>query len=76
MTNHNLLNSLSPIEEIIEDARNGKMYILIDEADRENEGDLIMPAQMVTSETINFMATWFLINKHTHSMAVDHFTGG
>ena len=30
----------------------------------------------IEAETINFQATWFLINKHTHSMAVDHFTGG
>ena len=47
---------ISPIKEIIEDARNGKMYILIDDPDRENEGDLILPAQMVTPKAINFMA--------------------
>ena len=41
MTNNNYLNLLTPIEEIIDDARNGKMFILVDEADRENEGDLI-----------------------------------
>ena len=41
MIDNNILNSLSPIEEIIHDARNGKMFILVDEADRENEGDLI-----------------------------------
>ena len=39
---------LSPIEDIIEDARNGKMFILIDDEDRENEGDLVIPAQMAT----------------------------
>ena len=50
-----ILNSLSPIEDIIEDARNGKMYILVDDPGRENEGDLIIPAQMVTPEAINFM---------------------
>jgi 3,4-dihydroxy 2-butanone 4-phosphate synthase/GTP cyclohydrolase II len=48
---------LSPIEDIIEDARNGKMFILIDDEDRENEGDLVIPAQMATPDAINFMAT-------------------
>jgi 3,4-dihydroxy-2-butanone 4-phosphate synthase len=47
---------LSPIEEIIEDARNGRMFILIDDASRENEGDLVVPAQMATPNAINFMA--------------------
>ncbi|ODR99103.1 3,4-dihydroxy-2-butanone 4-phosphate synthase [Methyloceanibacter methanicus] len=47
---------LSPIEEVIEDARNGRMFILVDAEDRENEGDLVIPAQMATSDTINFMA--------------------
>ncbi|MCB2050497.1 MAG: 3,4-dihydroxy-2-butanone-4-phosphate synthase [Novosphingobium sp.] len=46
-----------PIEEIIEEARNGRMYILVDDEDRENEGDLIIPAQMATPNAINFMAT-------------------
>jgi len=46
----------SSAEEIIEDARNGKMFVLVDDEDRENEGDLIIPAQMATPETINFMA--------------------
>ncbi|GAA5050309.1 3,4-dihydroxy-2-butanone-4-phosphate synthase [Erythrobacter westpacificensis] len=45
------------IEEIIEEARNGRMYILVDDEDRENEGDLIIPAQMATPDAINFMAT-------------------
>ena len=48
--------NISPIEEIIEEARNGKMYILVDDPDRENEGDLIVPAQMATPDAINFMA--------------------
>src|SRR5690606_30144035 len=48
--------ALASIEEIIEDARNGKMFILIDDEDRENEGDLVIPAQMATPEAINFMA--------------------
>ncbi|MEX0921137.1 MAG: 3,4-dihydroxy-2-butanone-4-phosphate synthase [Rhodovibrionaceae bacterium] len=47
----------SPIEEIIEEARNGRMFILVDNEDRENEGDLVIPAQMATPEAINFMAT-------------------
>lgn len=50
--------SLDYIEEIIEDARNGRMFILVDDEDRENEGDLIIPAQMATPERINFMATY------------------
>ncbi|ANU07934.1 3,4-dihydroxy-2-butanone-4-phosphate synthase [Paraurantiacibacter namhicola] len=45
------------IEEIINEARNGRMYILVDDEDRENEGDLIIPAQMATPDAINFMAT-------------------
>jgi len=51
------LSILSPIEDIIEDARNGRMFILIDEEDRENEGDLVIPAQMATPDAVNFMAT-------------------
>ncbi|HYL49221.1 MAG TPA: 3,4-dihydroxy-2-butanone-4-phosphate synthase [Stellaceae bacterium] len=46
----------SPIEEIIDAARNGKMFILVDDEDRENEGDLVIPAQMATPDAINFMA--------------------
>jgi len=49
---------LSPIEEIIEDAKAGRMFILIDDEDRENEGDLIIPAQMATPEAVNFMAKY------------------
>ncbi|MFD1880953.1 3,4-dihydroxy-2-butanone-4-phosphate synthase [Paracoccus pacificus] len=49
---------ISPIEEIIEDARNGRMFILVDHEDRENEGDLVIPAQMATPNAINFMATY------------------
>jgi len=47
---------ISPIEDIIEDAREGRPYILVDAEDRENEGDVIIPAQMATPEQINFMA--------------------
>ena len=48
---------LVPIEEIIDEARNGRMFVLVDDEDRENEGDLIIPAQMATPDAINFMAT-------------------
>ena len=47
---------LSLPEEIIDAARNGRMFILVDDEDRENEGDLIIPAQMASPEAINFMA--------------------
>jgi 3,4-dihydroxy 2-butanone 4-phosphate synthase/GTP cyclohydrolase II len=47
---------LSPIEDIIEDARNGRMFILVDADDRENEGDLVIPAQFATPDAVNFMA--------------------
>lgn len=47
---------LSPIEDIIDDARNGRMFILVDDEERENEGDLVIPAQMATPDAINFMA--------------------
>ncbi len=47
---------LSPIEEVVEDARNGRMFILVDAEERENEGDLVIPAQMATPDIINFMA--------------------
>jgi 3,4-dihydroxy 2-butanone 4-phosphate synthase/GTP cyclohydrolase II len=46
------------IEEAIEDIRNGKMIVVIDDEDRENEGDLLMAADQVTPEAINFMATY------------------
>ncbi|OHT18244.1 3,4-dihydroxy-2-butanone-4-phosphate synthase [Edaphosphingomonas haloaromaticamans] len=51
------MTDLSSIEEIIEDARNGLPYILVDADDRENEGDVIVPAQFATPRLINFMAT-------------------
>ena len=47
---------ISPIEDILEDARNGRPYILVDAEDRENEGDIIIPAQFATPDQINFMA--------------------
>ena len=49
-------DATSSVEEILEEARNGRMFILVDHEDRENEGDLIVPAQMATPEAINFMA--------------------
>ena len=53
-----MANKLNSIEEIIEDIRLGKMVILMDDEDRENEGDLIIAADKVTPEAINFMATY------------------
>ncbi|MEX2449618.1 MAG: 3,4-dihydroxy-2-butanone-4-phosphate synthase, partial [Rhodospirillales bacterium] len=50
--------ALSSIEEIIDDARNGRMFILVDDEERENEGDLVIPAQMATPQTVNFMAKY------------------
>jgi 3,4-dihydroxy 2-butanone 4-phosphate synthase/GTP cyclohydrolase II len=47
---------VSAIEDVIEDARNGRMFILMDADDRENEGDLVIPAQMCTPDAVNFMA--------------------
>lgn len=49
--------SLHSIEEAIDDIKNGKMVIVVDDENRENEGDFIMAAQNVTAEDINFMAT-------------------
>jgi 3,4-dihydroxy 2-butanone 4-phosphate synthase/GTP cyclohydrolase II len=49
---------LSSIEEILEDARQGRMFILVDDEDRENEGDLVIPASKATPEAINFMARY------------------
>jgi 3,4-dihydroxy 2-butanone 4-phosphate synthase / GTP cyclohydrolase II len=49
---------ISSIEELIEDARNGRMFILSDAEDRENEGDLVIPAQMCTPAAVNFMAKY------------------
>ena len=49
---------LSSAEDLIEEARNGRMFILVDDEDRENEGDLIVPAQFATPAAINFMARY------------------
>ena len=50
-------DAISSVAEIIEEARNGRMFILVDHEDRENEGDLVIPAQMATPDIVNFMAT-------------------
>ncbi|MGK7869329.1 3,4-dihydroxy-2-butanone-4-phosphate synthase [Falsiroseomonas sp. E2-1-a20] len=47
---------LSPTEELLEEARRGRMFILVDDEDRENEGDLVIPAQFATPDAVNFMA--------------------
>lgn len=49
-------NTLAPIEDILADARAGKMFILVDDEDRENEGDLVIPAQFADDKAVNFMA--------------------
>ncbi|MGB8076644.1 MAG: 3,4-dihydroxy-2-butanone-4-phosphate synthase, partial [Gallionella sp.] len=50
------MTGISPVQEIIDEMRAGRMVILIDEEDRENEGDLVFAAEFVTPEKINFMA--------------------
>jgi 3,4-dihydroxy 2-butanone 4-phosphate synthase/GTP cyclohydrolase II len=49
---------ISPTEELLEEARRGRMFILVDDEDRENEGDLVIPAQFATPDAINFMARY------------------
>ena len=49
---------ISPIEDILEEARRGRMFVLVDDEDRENEGDLVIPAQWATAEVVNFMARY------------------
>ncbi|HEX8233113.1 MAG TPA: 3,4-dihydroxy-2-butanone-4-phosphate synthase [Caulobacteraceae bacterium] len=60
---------ISPIEDVIEDAREGRPYVLVDAEERENEGDVIIPAQMATPEQINFMA------KHARGLICLAITG-
>ena len=50
--------SISSVQEIVADIKVGRMVILVDEEDRENEGDLVLAAEHVTPEAINFMAKW------------------
>ena len=47
---------ISPIEDIISEASKGNMFILVDAEDRENEGDLVIPAEDANADIINFMA--------------------
>ncbi len=60
---------VSPIAEVLDDLRNGRMVILVDAEDRENEGDLVIPAQMATPEAINFMAR-FGVDLIPHTLTV------
>lgn len=53
-----MLKKLSPIEDVIKDAAEGRMFILVDDEDRENEGDLVIPAQFADAEKVNFMAKY------------------
>lgn len=57
MTTNPSLPSIAPTQEIIAELRAGRMVILVDEEDRENEGDLVMAAEFITPEAINFMVT-------------------
>ena len=70
--------ALASPEEIIEAARNGRMFILVDDEDRENEGDLVIPAQMATPDAINFMAKYgrgliclALTKRRTEELGID-----
>lgn len=56
-THASYANAIASVPEIIAELRNGRMVILVDEEDRENEGDLVLAAQFVTPEAINFMVT-------------------
>lgn len=56
LENYIMLKQLSKIEDIIADAKAGRMFILVDDEDRENEGDLVIPAEKATPEIVNFMA--------------------
>ena len=60
---------LSSIEEIIADVRQGRMVILVDDEDRENEGDLVIPAEIADAEAVNFMA------KHARGLICLALTG-
>ena len=49
---------INSVEEILEDFRQGKMVLIMDDEDRENEGDLIVPAEKINADKINFMAKY------------------
>ena len=53
-----MIDQLAPIETILDDAKAGRMFILVDDEDRENEGDLVIPAEHANAQAINFMATY------------------
>jgi 3,4-dihydroxy 2-butanone 4-phosphate synthase/GTP cyclohydrolase II len=53
---HSYADYLSSIDDVLEDARSGRMFILVDDEDRENEGDLVIPAEFCGAEAVNFMA--------------------
>ena len=52
------MTNIAPITEIIEEIRAGRMVVLVDEEDRENEGDLVFAAEFATPEMVNFMARY------------------
>jgi 3,4-dihydroxy 2-butanone 4-phosphate synthase/GTP cyclohydrolase II len=56
MTDTDYSDCIASVGEIIDEARNGRMFILVDHEDRENEGDLVIPAQMAGPDAVNFMA--------------------
>ena len=55
LSRHSLHDAISSTEELLEEARAGRMFILVDDEDRENEGDLIIPAQFATPQALAFM---------------------
>ena len=63
--------ALSTIEEVLDDVKRGRMIVLVDAEDRENEGDLVIPAEMANSEVINFMAQ---ARQRPHLPGVDRAT--
>ena len=70
---------LSPIEEALEDFRQGKFVIVVDDEDRENEGDFITPAEMITPEKVNFMLSHGrgvlcapITNQRARELELDH----
>ncbi|MBN66359.1 MAG: 3,4-dihydroxy-2-butanone-4-phosphate synthase [Rickettsiales bacterium] len=72
-----MAEGLASIDEIIADAKAGKMFILVDDEDRENEGDLVIPAQMADADAVNFMAKYgrgliclALTSDHVHKLGL------
>ena len=56
---------LDPFEEVLEDVRSGKTIVMVDDEDRENEGDLMVAAEKATAENINFMLSLIHISEPT-----------